>query len=451
MTDQPLISTTVLNWNRAALLHQTLQSYLDTVRVPHELFIVDNGSTDGSREVIARFCRDHPLVTPILLESNEGGQAINHGLARSQGKLLHLSENDLQYLPGWDEKVIAAFESFPLLGQLSVFGPVPTDEEAWDIKPCSMRFHREQIIYVTEYNVGTSSVLRREVWDKGVRVNNYPTKEGTFLFPDDGRLSVEIRTLGFWVAWAAKYLVRNIGHMGDEIESNPEYYLENYRSKDWFGLGAFRQRMERWHSQVRPVRRSFLYGDETLSGEKSLPNPECSSPQRWSMIDGNTAEVETLEFLYSLVRLLKPSLIVETGTWHGHSAVAFGKAVRQNGMGKVVTFEIDPEICAVAKHRVESEGLLPYVDVRNESSLAAVISDKIDLLLLDSDLPLRVTEFEYFRSKLRPGSIVIFHDTSTTHRVVRQDVQNLMAEGKLRGMIFPTPRGLAICEYRELS
>ena len=174
-------------------------------------------------------------------------------------------------------------------------------------------------------------------------------------------------------------------------------------------------------------------------------------PQRWSMIDGNTAEVETLEFLYSLVRLLKPSLIVETSTWHGHSAVAFGKAVRQNGMGKVVTFEIDPEICAVAKHRVESEGLLPYVDVRNESSLAAVISDKIDLLLLDSDLPLRVTEFEYFRSKLRPGSIVIFHDTSTTHRVVRQDVQNLMAEGKLRGMIFPTPRGLAICEYRELS
>ena len=139
---------------------------------------MDNGSTDGSREVIARFCRDHPLVTPILLESNEGGQAINHGLARSQGKLLHLSENDLQYLPGWDEKVIAAFESFPLLGQLSVFGPVPTDEEAWDIKPCSMRFHREQIIYVTEYNVGTSSVLRREVWDKGVRVNNYPTKEG---------------------------------------------------------------------------------------------------------------------------------------------------------------------------------------------------------------------------------------------------------------------------------
>ena len=450
-TAAPIISTIILNWNRVGLLQRTLQSYIDTVSVPHELFVVDNGSSDGSQEVIARFCKEHPAITPIVLESNEGGCAVNRGLARSRGTLLHISENDIQYLPGWAERVIAAFESFPELGQLSLFGPVPSDDEAWDVKPCSMRYRRDQIIYVTEHNVGTSSVLRRAVWDKGIRIHNYPTKEGSFLFPDDGRLSREIRELGFWVAWAPEYLVGNLGHMGQEIEDHPEYYLENYRSKDWFGLGQLKERMERWRSQVRPVRKSFLYGEAALSGEKSFPSQECACPQRWSMIDGNTAEVETLEFLYSLVRLLKPNLVVETGTWHGHSAVAMGKALRQNGFGRIISLEIDPEVCAVAQRRVESEGLLPYVEVRNESSFAAVIPKNIDVLLLDSELPIRGAEFEHFRTKLRPESIVIFHDTSTIHGTVRADVKRLIAEGTLSGMMFPTPRGLAICEYREMS
>jgi glycosyltransferase involved in cell wall biosynthesis len=301
MSPEPIISTTILNWNRADLLERTLQSYIRTISVPHELFIVDNASTDLSREVIGRFLQEHPECTAILSDSNSGGETINLGLERSRGSLLHLSENDIEYLPGWDRTILEAFEAFPELGQLSVFGPVPTDEEAWDVKPCSMRHRGGHMVYVTDHNVGTSSVISRAIWDKGVRLHNYPINPGSFLLPDDGRLSAEIRGLGMWVAWAHKYLVRNLGHMGDEIEVRPQYYLENYRSKWWFGIEGLHKRMEGWHSQMRPVRKSFLYGEEILSGEKSLPSPECSYPQRWSMIGGNTAEIETLEFFYSVV------------------------------------------------------------------------------------------------------------------------------------------------------
>lgn len=235
------------------------------------------------------------------------------------------------------------FEVFPELGQLSVFGPVPTDEEAWAVKPSSLRHRQGRIVYITEQNVGTTSVLRREFWERGVRVHNLRSQEGTFLFPDDGRLSVDVRSLGLSVAWAHKYLASNLGHMGREIEEHPDYYLENYRSKQWLGVDGLRLRMEEWQSRVTPVRKSVLVSDETLSPEKSLPSPECPFPQRWSMIDGNTAELETLEFLHSVVRLLKPHIIVETGTWHGYSAVAMARALRQNGFGKVITYEIDQE------------------------------------------------------------------------------------------------------------
>ena len=42
------ISTIVLNWNRQALLEQTLRSYAATVVGPCELMVIDNASSDGS-------------------------------------------------------------------------------------------------------------------------------------------------------------------------------------------------------------------------------------------------------------------------------------------------------------------------------------------------------------------------------------------------------------------
>jgi len=75
-----------------------------------------------------------------------------------------------------------------------------------------------------------------------------------------------------------------------------------------------------------------------------------------------------------------------------------------------------------------------------------MIGDQIDMLVPDSELPLRVREFEHLRPELRPGAIVIFHDTSTNHRIVREDVTRLTEE-RLLATIFPSPRGLAICQY----
>jgi glycosyltransferase involved in cell wall biosynthesis len=44
-----LVSTIVLNWNRAVLLQQMLRSYADTVSGPAEIIVIDNGSSDDSR------------------------------------------------------------------------------------------------------------------------------------------------------------------------------------------------------------------------------------------------------------------------------------------------------------------------------------------------------------------------------------------------------------------
>jgi hypothetical protein len=62
---------------------------------------------------------------------------------------------------------------------------------------------------------------------------------------------------------------------------------------------------------------------------------------------------------------------------------------------------------------------------------------------------LRGSEFEHFGSYLQAGAIIMFQDTSLVHQVEPRDVRKLMADGLLTGVILPSPRGMAICQYRS--
>jgi len=450
---QPLISTIVLNWNRKDLLTRTLQSLSTTTTVPHELIVIDNGSTDGSADYIRQFAatNQNPArcgeIRTILLEGNIGGIALNQGIEIAQGGLVHLSENDLVYHPGWDRKVVEKFEIFPTLGQLSVFGPVPTDEEAWELKKCRMLHSGGNILYETDANVGTSSVLRREVVDAGVRVKNLESK-GEFIFPADGELSEDVRKAGYVVAWNDHYLVENVGHFGSEIESRLDYYRKNYESKEWFKVEGMERRLADWRARPRPKRSSLIFDQEEFSPEISQPSAECPEPQLWTMIDSWTAELESLEFIYALVRLVKPKNVLETGTWLGGGAVAVARALADNGRGKLVTLEIDPECCAFARGRVKTYGLTERVNVIETKTLEYKPDQEVDFLFLDSAIDIRGAEFRHFQPHLRPGSLVVFHDTSSIHTIVRKQIDELVDEGWLQGIFVPTPRGIAVTQYQ---
>jgi glycosyltransferase involved in cell wall biosynthesis len=195
------ISTIILNWNRKALLEKTIQSYAATIENPLQLIVIDNASSDGSQEVIEHFCTELPYLKPVFLGANLGGEAINVALDQATGDLVHISENDQIYLAGWSQHVRECFTIFPRLGQLSLHGVVPTDEEVWEVKSAHLRFSKGKILYEAQGNVGTSSVIPAGVFrDGGVRLHNIAQEDaGKFLFPDDARLSADIKKWAFCV------------------------------------------------------------------------------------------------------------------------------------------------------------------------------------------------------------------------------------------------------------
>ena len=236
---RPQLSTVLLNWNRVDLLRKTVESYLRTVTVDYELIIVDNASSDGSRAFIQDICETHADCRAVLLSHNYGGEAINAGIERSAGEIIHVSENDLEYLPGWDGALLAKFGAFRELGQLSVFSPFHQIElgEIWTDKAGIRCTSGEQTLYWATDNVGTSSLFRRNIWEKGCRWKSHGSQN--FQTPDDHAFSCDVKELGYRVAWNDRYVVINRGHHIDEMCRRLNYYFNNAESKPYLGIEKF--------------------------------------------------------------------------------------------------------------------------------------------------------------------------------------------------------------------
>ena len=186
-----------------------------------------------------------------------------------------------------------------------------------------------------------------------------------------------------------------------------------------------------------------------LLPEYHRATPECPHPERWHMYDSMTAEAEVLEFLRTLVTTIKPSLIVETGSFLGVSTVWMAEGLRQNGFGRIVSCEFDPLVFAKAQEKIAASGLAEWIELRNGSSLELEIPGQIDLFFSDSDLDIREQEVRRFLPQISPNGLILMHDASSHPGTVRDAAKRLEAEGLISVVLLPTPRGMAVAQKRE--
>jgi glycosyltransferase involved in cell wall biosynthesis len=444
-----IVSTIILNWNRATSLQRLMHSYADTVTGPAEIVVVDNNSSDDSRLVIDAARQFLPKLEVVFLNKNIGGEAINVCFDRITGDLIHIAENDQVFLPGWTDHAREAFDCFSDLGQLSFFGPVANDEQVWGVRPFHLRFSRGKVLYEAHGNLTTSSVLRSElIRNHDIRVQNLrELTANSDKFPDNARLSEDVRKAGYWCAWSDRYYARNLGHEIDELERDRSYYQQNDTSKSWLEPEGHERCIDEVRGRSRVRRHSLVFPQlaTIILPEKTVSTIANKSAQLWSMFDGWTAEIEVLDFLYALVRMTKPNRAVETGTWLGRSAIAIASALRDNGFGHLLTIEQSDEVAEIALRNIEQENLGELITLRVANSLEVEVGhETYDFALFDSDVPLRGAEFTKFYDKLEPGAIVIFHDTGVEfHEAGGEDnVIDLMTMGMLEGIFLDTPRGI---------
>lgn len=110
----PTISVIIPNWNGGHHLPTCLESLRRQTYPRVEVIVADNGSTDGSLELLAH---DYPEVQVVALGENRGfAGACNAGIRAARGALVALLNNDTQTDARWLEEVVAAFQRHPEAG-----------------------------------------------------------------------------------------------------------------------------------------------------------------------------------------------------------------------------------------------------------------------------------------------------------------------------------------------
>jgi GT2 family glycosyltransferase len=106
------LSIIIVNWNTRDLLRQCLQSIIDTTRrTRFEVWVVDNGSTDGSPEMVAQ---EFPQVHLVRNDANLGfAKANNIAIQKSRGRYVCLINSDVQVLGGCLDRLFEYLEQNP--------------------------------------------------------------------------------------------------------------------------------------------------------------------------------------------------------------------------------------------------------------------------------------------------------------------------------------------------
>ena len=134
----PAVSVIVPNYNHAPFLKQRIESILNQTFQDFELILLDDGSTDGSWEILESY-RDNPHLTHIIQNDSNSGSAFRQwkkGLEMAQGEWVWIAESDDYAEPSFLERLMAEVHKTPdcVLAYAATWWVDVNGNKLWDTK-----------------------------------------------------------------------------------------------------------------------------------------------------------------------------------------------------------------------------------------------------------------------------------------------------------------------------
>jgi hypothetical protein len=140
---RPEVSIVICSRNRAAQLCGALESLMAMRTRRHwEAILVDNGSTDGTAQVIHQAAEREPRIRYVTEACIGLGAARDRGWREARGDLLSFTDDDCYLAPDYVDAVVAAFRGRPEVGvvggRILLFdaqdAPVTIDERDYPVE-----------------------------------------------------------------------------------------------------------------------------------------------------------------------------------------------------------------------------------------------------------------------------------------------------------------------------
>lgn len=231
------IAVVVVNYNRKELLARCVDSVLGQIAPPSEVIVVDNGSTDGSADMVEARYGDRVKV--LRLADNLGfAGGNNRGIEVSAHSWIALINNDAAADPAWLLEMTWAAESMPGAGLvacriLRADRHDLLDNAGVGVWPDGMsrgQWHfcrdAETVGNGVFIPSGCAALIRRDAFEEAGGFD-----EGFFCYSEDTDLFLRIRLLGWACVMAERAYVYHEGGGGTLGVISPDklYLVERNR------------------------------------------------------------------------------------------------------------------------------------------------------------------------------------------------------------------------------
>lgn len=232
------ISVIICTFNRCQSLKEALDTLL-ACRVPPdvtmEVLVVDNNSTDGTRNVVDEAARQDRRVR-YLFEPRQGkSHALNAGVKSAYGNILAFTDDDVEVDPGWIEALIDGFRaggSIGVAGKIVDVWPQPAPEwysveGPYRLMAAIVRFDLgEEVRPLTVPPFGANMAFRRTAFDRyglfDVRLG--PTA-GSEIRGEDTEFARRVMDAGETVLYLPEAVIR---HPVEEHRISKRFFLRWY-------------------------------------------------------------------------------------------------------------------------------------------------------------------------------------------------------------------------------
>ncbi len=263
--DNPTQITVILcTHNRARSLAAALESVVAQTLsklVGWEILVVDNNSSDETRQVIEDFQRRYPERIRYLFEPQQGiSHARNSGVRDARGEILAFIDDDETAAPGWLQNLTANLYDCEWSGAggriLPSWNcsrpPWLSDQSPFTLAPLAVFDAGTAAGQLTKTPFGANMAFRKEVFDA---CGGFRTDLGRV---GKGMLSGEDTEFGRRVLDAGRRLryepLAFTYHPVDEIRVNQKYFLEWWFNKGRSDVREFRNQPKNTHLLGIPVR-----------------------------------------------------------------------------------------------------------------------------------------------------------------------------------------------------
>ncbi len=211
------ISVVIPLYNKGPHIERALQSVLSQTSLPDEIIVVDDGSTDGSGEIVASL--GDPRIRLIRQENQGVSAARNRGIAAAKGELIAFLDADDTWEPRFLEVILRLREKYPQAGAYATAYLIITKDGVKNIPTFNVFTQevREGLILIPNYlktSIGACFGMgATPVWTSAVvipraifrTVGKFQVSEPGAWIHEDADMWLRI-SIGFPIAWSSECL-----------------------------------------------------------------------------------------------------------------------------------------------------------------------------------------------------------------------------------------------------